>query len=98
MPGLLTFLLFAGVFYLFMRVGCGAHMIHGHGGHGGHGSHGHGGGGHAPSDLKDPVCGMSVRRESAISRNYDGREYWFCSRTCLEKFEANPRNYVGRDV
>ena len=34
--GLLTLLLYAGLFYLMMRFGCGAHMIHGHGGHGGH--------------------------------------------------------------
>jgi len=36
MRGLLTLLLYAGLFYLMMRFGCGAHMIHGHGGHGGH--------------------------------------------------------------
>ena len=32
MPGLLS-LLFAGFFYLMMRYGCGAHIVHGHGGH-----------------------------------------------------------------
>ncbi len=37
MDGLLSFLLFAGLFYLMMRFGCGAHMVHGHG-------HGHGSG------------------------------------------------------
>ena len=35
MRGLLTLLLFGGFFYLMMRFGCGAHMVHG--GHGGHG-------------------------------------------------------------
>jgi hypothetical protein len=34
MDGLISLLLFAGVFYLMMRFGCGAHMVHG--GHGGH--------------------------------------------------------------
>ena len=34
MRGLLTLLLYAGFFYLMMRFGCGAHMVHG--GHGGH--------------------------------------------------------------
>ena len=33
MPGLLSLLLFAGFFYLMMRYGCGAHIVHGHGGH-----------------------------------------------------------------
>ena len=41
MEGLLTLLLFAGLFYFMMRFGCGAHAVHGHGsgGHSGHGSH-----------------------------------------------------------
>ncbi|MEE9598461.1 MAG: hypothetical protein V3V96_16940 [Acidiferrobacterales bacterium] len=38
MEGLFSLLLFAGIFYLMMRFGCGAHMVHGHGGHGGHAS------------------------------------------------------------
>lgn len=43
MEGLLTLLLFAGLFYFMMRFGCGAHAVHGHGG-GGQGGHaGHGG-------------------------------------------------------
>lgn len=33
MEGLLSLLLFAGLFYFMMRCGCGAHMVHGHGGH-----------------------------------------------------------------
>lgn len=41
MGGLLTLLLFAGVFYFMMRFGCGAHAVHGHGGgQGGHAGHG----------------------------------------------------------
>ena len=36
MEGLLSLLLFAGLFYLMMRFGCGAHMVHGHKGHSGH--------------------------------------------------------------
>ena len=34
MEGLGSFLLFAVLFFLMMRYGCGAHMMHGHGGHG----------------------------------------------------------------
>ena len=40
MDGFLSFLLFAVLFYVMMRFGCGAHMVHGH--HGGHPSGGAG--------------------------------------------------------
>jgi hypothetical protein len=52
MEGIFSLLLFAGVFYLMMRFGCGAHMVH------------------------------------------DGKEYRFCSRNCLEKFDAEPARYL----
>ena len=40
MNGLVSLLLFAAFFYLMMRFGCGAHMVHGdHGGDGGSGGH-----------------------------------------------------------
>jgi len=64
MEGLLWFLIWGGFFYVMMRWGCGAHMVHGHGE--GNGHEGHGQGGHSdqatqpgPSFTKDPVCGMS---------------------------------------
>ena len=63
MRGLLTLLLYAGFFYLMMRFGCGAHMVHG--GHGGHadGEHaGHSGSEEQMASAKDPVCGMTVER------------------------------------
>lgn len=31
MEGLLWFLIFGGLFYVMMRYGCGAHMVHGYG-------------------------------------------------------------------
>jgi len=37
MDGLFSLLLFAAFFYIMMRFGCGAHMVHGHGHHTGHG-------------------------------------------------------------
>lgn len=33
MEGFVSLLLFAGFFYLVMRFGCGAHLVHGHGAH-----------------------------------------------------------------
>ena len=35
MQGFFSLLLLAGFFYLMMRFGCGAHMIHGHAAHAG---------------------------------------------------------------
>lgn len=87
MERVLSFLLFAGMFYLMMRFGCGAHMVHGHSGH-------TEGGGHGGSPV-DPVCGMEVAPASGYSRMYEGREYRFCSRQCLDQFDATPERYLG---
>ena len=90
MEGLLSFLLFAGFFYFMMRFGCGAHMVHGHGGHG---EHAQGSAGAVGSAI-DPVCGMSVAAEQGYTKTHQGRQYRFCSRKCLDTFEANPGQYL----
>ena len=85
---LFSILLFAAMFYLMMRFGCGAHMRHGGHRHEGH-HEGHGAGGGRSSDTsKDPVCGMPVAPGEGYSEIVNGRELRFCSRQCLEKFEA----------
>jgi len=88
MDGLISLLLFAGFFYFMMRFGCGAHMVHGYGGHAGH-DHGNA----ATSDT-DPVCGMPVAADRGYTKVLDGRSFRFCSRKCLDKFEANPEQYL----
>jgi YHS domain-containing protein len=93
MEGLLSFLLFGVFFYLMMRFGCGAHMVHG--GHEGHGSEGHAGHSTQQSSAKDPVCGMDVASGEGYSKMYEGREHRFCSRKCLDKFEAEPQRYLS---
>ena len=46
--------------------------------------------------LKDPVCGMeTVPSSAAGTASHDGRTYFFCSRSCLAKFEADPSKYAG---
>ncbi len=90
MRGLLTLLLYAAFFYLMMRFGCGAHMVHGHGGHG---HEGHGPGSPAEASAKDPVCGMTVEPGQGYTTNYQGRVWHFCSRKCLDSFEAEPQRY-----
>jgi YHS domain-containing protein len=42
----------------------------------------------------DPVCGMSVDRDKALTTSYGGRTYHFCGAHCLHAFEANPESYL----
>jgi YHS domain-containing protein len=92
MEGLFSLLLFAGFFYLMMRFGCGAHMVHGQGG--GHGGHEPGSDG-AVGSAMDPVCGMPVVADQGYTKMHQGRQYRFCSRACLDKFEADPARYLA---
>ena len=87
MEGFLSLLLFAGVFFLMMRFGCGAHMTHG--------GHGHGGK-VAPGETEhlEPVCGMSVDPNAGYGKMHEGSLYRFCSRACLDQFEAEPARYI----
>lgn len=91
MEGVLWFLAYGVLFYFMMRYGCGAHMVHGHGGHKGHAATGK-----TDAKFKDPVCGMEVAPLTGYSRGYEGREYRFCSRQCLDQFDAAPARYVSQ--
>lgn len=95
MDGLLTLLLFAGLFFFMMRWGCGAHAAHG-----GHGPHEHGRHDEtargADTDLPaatDPVCGMPVAAGTGYALAHEGRQLRFCSRACLDRFESAPNRY-----
>src|SRR6185436_6674672 len=45
----------------------------------------------------DPVCGMMVDPATAAgSHEHRGTTYWFCSRSCLERFREDPDRYLGR--
>jgi len=47
------------------------------------------------SAVIDPVCGMTIDpRQAAGSHEHKGKFYFFCSRSCLEQFKANPEKYV----
>ncbi len=43
--------------------------------------------------ASDPVCGMPLTSTSGQSSLYSGTHYHFCSKTCKEKFDANPAGY-----
>ncbi len=42
------------------------------------------------SATKDPVCGMTVDKATAIHADHDGETFYFCSEHCRQKFLANP--------
>ncbi len=45
--------------------------------------------------VRDPVCGMTVNPErSAGSVAHEGHTYYFCSKGCAAKFQADPRKYL----
>src|SRR5213593_4872608 len=50
----------------------------------------------AVSAVKDSVCGMDVVPGPARggSADYAGQTYWFCSKTCREKFVSDPKRYA----
>ena len=53
---------------------------------------------HCPQEdemEKDVVCGMQVDpAKAAGSSQYNGKTYYFCSKGCKTKFDANPTQYV----
>jgi Cu+-exporting ATPase len=47
-------------------------------------------------EVKDPVCGMTVNPAlAAVEVKYNGGMFYFCSKSCREKFEKNPEEYVS---
>ncbi len=44
---------------------------------------------------RDPVCGMDVQESpDAITYEYKGQTYYFCSRGCRRAFEKDPEKYL----
>jgi Cu+-exporting ATPase len=51
------------------------------------------------ADQIDPVCGMTVNPETAVgSSEYHGKTYYFCSQSCLRKFQADPDAFLNKAV
>jgi Cu+-exporting ATPase len=43
----------------------------------------------------DPVCGMDIEEQNAAGTlEYRDARYYLCSRSCLDKFKANPEQYL----
>src|SRR3954462_14008448 len=47
-------------------------------------------------DVKDPVCGMTVDPIKAAGRSdFDGTTHYFCSKSCKDRFDADPKSYIN---
>ena len=47
------------------------------------------------NNVSDPVCKMKINKKDAkFSSLIKGEQYYFCSQSCKEKFDANPKPYV----
>ncbi|MEE4377144.1 MAG: heavy metal translocating P-type ATPase [Candidatus Competibacteraceae bacterium] len=46
------------------------------------------------TELKDPVCGMTVAADSKLSHTHVGKVYRFCGQRCLDKFKGEPERYT----
>lgn len=90
--GLFTLLLIAALFYFVFRYSGGVRLVHER-----QAIHPGGNGvSVVPGEFgKDPVCGMAVGPGEGYSEVRGGRTYHFCSRSCLDKFDAEPRSYVS---
>ncbi|MFC1874992.1 permease [Chloroflexota bacterium] len=51
----------------------------------------------SPREQKatDPVCGMSVDVSKETKTEYGGKVYYFCCRSCQQKFEGSPEEFIG---
>jgi YHS domain-containing protein len=96
---ILYYVFWAGLFFVMMRFGCGAHIM-------GHGHHHHAaavpdpapGTGvkpPVPERVTDPACGMNVQTSVAKTAAYRGQIYYFCAQKCREKFESAPESYAN---
>ncbi|HBV33349.1 TPA: hypothetical protein DIC39_01655 [Patescibacteria group bacterium] len=44
-----------------------------------------------PKRRRDPVCGMGAT--DAITADYQGQSYYFCSDHCRQRFEKDPASF-----
>jgi YHS domain-containing protein len=106
MNTLIFILLLGGLAFLILRGGgCSSHGHAGHGGHRRRGEHDHQGPGRDDAGAgaggqialvpdTDPVCGMKLAPDQGYGMMHEGRALRFCSRKCLDAFEAEPALYA----
>jgi Cu+-exporting ATPase len=48
-----------------------------------------------PAEVLDPVCGMTIDPATAAGTwDYKGTRYYFCHPSCLERFKADPEQFL----
>src|SRR4051794_38322493 len=48
--------------------------------------------------FRDPVCGMTVLPDKAAdSYEFKDEQYYFCSKSCLGKFTADPEAFLHKE-
>ena len=46
----------------------------------------------------DPVCGMNVAmKEGAVTTEYEGKTYYFCSEQCRDQFMEDPAAHMSEE-
>ena len=45
-------------------------------------------------EIKDPVCGMTVKPDSPLRHKHENKTYLFCNPKCQVKFTTNPEKYL----
>ena len=46
-------------------------------------------------DVVDPVCGMTISPADSVGEVvHEGHTYYFCNESCLERFKANPDEFI----
>ncbi|HHT9133555.1 MAG TPA: YHS domain-containing protein [Candidatus Avalokitesvara rifleensis] len=48
----------------------------------------------AEGKIPDAVCGMQVDKASALSAEYEGKTYYFCSAACKANFDKDPKKFA----
>ena len=47
--------------------------------------------------VTDPVCGMEIDPSTAAGKvDHDRQTYFFCHSSCMERFRADPLNFLAR--
>ncbi len=85
MGDLLSTILFAGLFLVMMRYGCGRHS---------HSAPRHDR--NTSAKHIDPVCGNMVAETEGYGVMYRKKLYRFCSKDCMSEFEEDPELYISR--
>jgi len=52
---------------------------------------------HDGEQLTDPVCGMTVNRDSPHHAIHAGKDYWFCAARCRTRFLETPERFLNPD-